>query len=131
MALTTKEIAVSIIAELIHCRQQDTMRRSRETVLVSEDIDLSLLEFLTHKQRAALLVVYETHGSTPVKAGAMMAVDRDFQTAGTIGGGCSEHAVLMDAYRLIGTGSRKCMTVDMSGDVAEEEGMACGGQMKV
>lgn len=131
-ALTTKEIAVSIIAELIQCRRQDTMRQSRGASLVSEDIDIPLLEFLSCKQRAAaLLIVCETRGSTPVKAGAMMAVDQDFQTAGTIGGGCSEHAVLMDAYRLIGTGARKCITVDMSGDIAEEEGMVCGGRMKV
>lgn len=130
-ALTTKEIAISIIAELIQCRRQDTMRQSRESILVSEDIDLPMLTFLTRKQQVALLVVYETRGSTPVKAGAMMGVDRDFQTVGTIGGGCSEHAVLMDAYRLIGTGAQRCMTVDMSGDVAEEEGMVCGGQMEV
>ena len=37
----------------------------------------------------------------------------------------------MDAYRIIGTGARRCVTIDMSNDVAEEEGMVCGGQMKV
>ena len=47
------------------------------------------------------------------------------------GGGCSENAVLMDACRMIGTGGKRCVTIDMSNDVAEEEGMVCGGQMKV
>ena len=60
-----------------------------------------------------------------------MAVDRSFQTVGTIGGGCSENAVLKDAYHLIGTGKQRSITIDMSNDVAEEEGMVCGGQMKV
>lgn len=131
-ALTTKEIAVSILAELIQCRRQDTSRRSKETVLVAEEVDLPLLEFLLFDETPkALLVVYKTEGSTPVKSGAMMALNRDFQTVGTIGGGCSENAVLREAYRLIGSGESRCVTVDMSNDIAAEEGMVCGGRMKV
>lgn len=131
-ALTVREIAISIVAELIQCRRRDTPRRSRETRLAAEDIDLPLLEFLARDPAPkALLVVCGTSGSTPVKSGAMMAVDRALRTAGTIGGGCSESAVLMDAVRLIGTGERRIVDVDMSSDVAEEEGMVCGGRMTV
>lgn len=131
-ALTVKEIAVSIVAELIQCRRQSTKRRSRSTTLTAEDIDLPLLQFLAEDPAPkALLTVIETQGSTPVKSGAMMAVDQALRMAGTIGGGCSENAVLMDAYRIIGTGAKRCVTIDMSNDVAEEEGMVCGGQMKV
>ena len=130
-ALTVQEIAISITAEIIQCRRQDTPRRTKSAALITEDIDLPLLEFLANDPTPkALLLVYETSGSTPVKSGAMMAVDQNFRAVGTIGGGCSENAVLMDAYRLIGTRSRRCVTVDMSND-AEEEGMVCGGQMKV
>lgn len=60
-----------------------------------------------------------------------MTVNEMFQAKGTIGGGCSESAVLRDAFHLIGTGESKCVTVDMSNDVAAEEGMVCGGQMKI
>ena len=131
-ALTVQEIAVSIAAELVQCRRRETPRRSKAAVLVTEDVDLPLLRFLAEDLAPkALLTVYETSGSTPVKSGAMMAVDRAFRTAGTIGGGCSENAVLMEACRLIGSGEDRCVTVDMSNDVAEEEGMVCGGQMKV
>lgn len=131
-ALTTVEIAVSIAAELIQCRRQNAGRRTGETVLAVESADLSLLEFLAcDRTPKALMTVYETSGSTPVKSGAMMAADKNLRTAGTIGGGCGEHAVLTEAYRLIGTGGRRCVTVDMSGDVAEEEGMVCGGRMRV
>ncbi|MCI6256742.1 MAG: XdhC family protein [Clostridiales bacterium] len=131
-ALTVREIAVSIAAELIECRRKDTPRRSRETTLTTQDIDLPLLEFLARDPTPkALLTVYAASGSTPVKPGAMMAVGQNFRTVGTIGGGCSENAVLKDAYRLIGTGQRRCVTVDMSNDVAAEEGMVCGGKMKV
>lgn len=98
-ALTVKEIAISITAELIQCRRETVNRRARKKVLTAEDIDLPLLEFLAcDKTPKALLTVYETSGSTPVKSGAMMAVDRNFRTVGTIGGGCSENAALLDAY---------------------------------
>lgn len=131
-ALTVNEIAISIVAELIQCRRQNTKRRAGEQTLTDESVDLGLLEFLAcDKSPKALLTVYETRGSTPVKSGAMMAVDRRFRSVGTIGGGCSENAVLMDACRMIGTGGKRCVTIDMSNDVAEEEGMVCGGQMKV
>ncbi len=131
-ALTTQEIAISIAAELIACRRQDTPRRTKSTTLVCEDADLPLLQFLCDNPAPkALLIVLQTGGSTPVKCGAMMAVDRHFRTAGTIGGGCSEHAALLQAHRLIGSGAQRCVHVDLSNDVAADEGMVCGGQMDV
>ena len=131
-ALTVKEIAISIVAELIQCRRAGLDRRSKETRLTAEDIDLRLLEFLTCDDVSkALLLVYETSGSTPVKSGAMMAADKVGRTVGTIGGGCGEGAVLKDAYRIIGSGTQCTVTVDMSNDIAEAEGMVCGGEMKV
>ena len=82
-ALTTQEIAMSIAAELIQCRRKDTPRRSGSTVLVEEDIDLPLIESLSRSDAPkALLVVLETSGSTPVKSGAMMVVDHNFQSMG-------------------------------------------------
>lgn len=131
-ALTVKEIAISIVAELIQCRRAGLDRHAGEMRLAEEDIDLPLLEFLAGDPvPKALLAVYETSGSTPVKSGAMMAVDRINRTAGTIGGGCSENAVLNTARALIGTGTQVSVTVDMSNDLAEEEGMVCGGRMRV
>ncbi len=131
-ALTVKEIAVSILAELIACKRQGTSRRARGTLLVAEDIDLPLLEALAEGDApAALITVYETSGSSPVKSGAMMMVDKFLRTAGTIGGGCGEGGVLLEARRIIGTGEKRCVTVDLSNDVAADEGMVCGGEMKV
>ena len=131
-ALTVKEIAISIVAELILCRRADVVRRSKETRLSVETVDLPLLEFLADDPTPkALLIVYEISGSTPVKSGAMMTVDRLNRTVGTIGGGCSENAVLNDARKRIGTRTQRSVVVDMSNDIAAEEGMVCGGRMKV
>ncbi len=131
-ALTTKEIAISILAELISCRRKDLRRSSKSQVLINDDIDMQLLKFITDSStRKALLLVYETAGSTPVQSGAYMAIDEMNQICGTIGGGCSEGEVLRKAFRLIGSGQEETAFVDMSNDIAEEEGMVCGGSMKV
>lgn len=130
-ALTVPEIAVSIAAQLIQCRRRDTRRGSGSSVLTTEDIDLPLLEFLTVKTPKALLIVYESSGSTPAKSGAMMAVDRTGGWAGTIGGGAAEHEAMEAARQLIGTGGSQCLAVNMDNDAAAKEGMACGGNMKV
>ena len=131
-ALTVKEIAISIVAELIAERRRTTDRRSKSSILTAEDIDLPLLETAARGDiPKTLMLVYETSGSTPVKSGSYMVVDANTSTAGTIGGGCSESAVMRQAYYLIGTGEHKCVTIDMSNDIAAQEGMVCGGQMKV
>jgi xanthine dehydrogenase accessory factor len=131
-ALTLPEIAVSVSAELVQCRRAKTNRRSHSQRLTLEEIDLPLLEFIVEEPSPkALLLVLDTSGSTPVKSGAMMAVDENYRSMGTIGGGCSENLALRKAWQLIGSGKQTCMTVDMSDDDAEKEGMVCGGQMLV
>lgn len=131
-ALSVQEIAVSIAAQLVQIRRSGLNRRSKSHILTEEIFRADVVEdIVSNPLKKALLLVYETSGSTPVKSGAFMTVNEMFQAKGTIGGGCSESAVLRDAFHLIGTGESKCVTVDMSNDVAAEEGMVCGGQMKI
>lgn len=131
-ALSVQEIAVSIAAQLVQIRRSGLNRRSKSHILTEEIFRADVVEdIVSNPLKKALLLVYETSGSTPVKSGAFMTVNEMFQANGTIGGGCSESAVLRDAFHLIGTGESKCVTVDMSNDVATEEGMVCGGQMKI
>ena len=128
-AVTPAEIAVSILAELIAARHA---LPAREGILPQQNTDLDALRFLADDSRpAALLLVLSTRGSTPVKGGALMATDRLGNSAGTIGGGCGENEALLAARRLMGTGSSRVVTVDMTRDVAAMEGMVCGGTMDV
>ena len=60
-----------------------------------------------------------------------MTVNSNLQSAGTIGGGCTENEVLRKAFRMIGTGETRLFTLDMSNEVAADQGMVCGGQMLV
>lgn len=60
-----------------------------------------------------------------------MTVDPRGQIVGSIGGGCSEGAIIRDAIDIIGSGAYKIVKIDMTGEVAESEGMVCGGTMTV
>lgn len=128
-ALTPAEIAVSISAELVAHRREGSVK---EDVLPQTDANMGVLRFLAEgKGKKAMLLVLATKGSTPVEAGAIMAIDPFGRTYGTIGGGCSENAVILQARQLIGSGGAKIVEVDMTNDMAAEEGMVCGGTMQV
>ena len=128
-AETPAEIAVSICAELVQTRRAQA---DGDDVLERTDTDPALLAFLAEDAApGALMLVLSTSGSTPVEAGAVMAIDDMGRSFGTIGGGCGEAEVMRTARRLIGTGQRELVEVDMSNDFAMEEGMVCGGRMLV
>ncbi len=130
-ALTPPEIGLSICAELVATRRKNGPQYD-EACLEQTNAELDTLRFLAESDTPrALLLVLETSGSTPAKAGAIMAIDALGNGYGTVGGGCSEAAVIGRARRLIGTGRSDVVTVDMTNEVAEEIGMVCGGEMKV
>jgi len=130
-ALTPAEIAVSICAELVERRR--SRAGAEEGVLLHQtNTDAEMLRQLAEGDGPrALLLVLETTGSTPVKSGAMMAMDGAGRSWGTIGGGCSEAAAMGRARRILGTGTSAVAEVDLSNDAAESEGMVCGGTMRV
>ena len=130
-AETPAEIALSICAEMVQHRRSRPAEED-EAVLERTDTCFELLRFLAEEDvPAALMTVISTRGSTPVESGAVMAMDRSGRAFGTIGGGCGEAEVMTAARRLIGTGQTRVVEVDMTNEIAEEEGMVCGGKMLV
>lgn len=131
-AQTPQEIAISIAAELIHCRRQNRDAAQMPGLLPCTDAAMPVVRFLAENDAPqVLLLVYATHGSTPVKAGTMMALDQNLRTAGSIGGGCGEHAALMAARKLFGTHQERTITLDLRHDGTEADRMVCGGMMEV
>ena len=130
-AVTPEEIAVSIVAELIQHRR--TLSDSLpDNILPQMNTDRALLRYLAAPDKpTAMLCVLSAAGSTPVKGGAMMAVNIEGTQYGTIGGGCGEAEGARIARSLIGTGDSRIVELDMTNDVAEEDGMVCGGKMRV
>lgn len=130
-AVTPGEIAVSILSEVIAYKRLPEHGDPRRYCNDS-DVELSTLRYLAenHEPKAVVTVI-ETKGSTPRGTGAKMAVSPLGKVTGSIGGGCSEAAVIQDAVRIIGTGRYQLVDIDLTGEVAESDGMVCGGTMKV
>lgn len=131
-AITPAEIAVSICAELVQHRRSLPNRAKAEGLMEQANTDPVFLQYMAeNNEPKALLLVLSSTGSTPVKSGAIMAVNAQGQGFGTIGGGCGEAEAMVQARRLIGTGERRIIEVNMNNDVAADEGMVCGGAMRV
>lgn len=81
--------------------------------------------------KAALISIIATRGSTPRKAGASMLVYPDGRVFGTIGGGCAEAEARLQALTALDENKSCTYKVSMTGQVAADEGMACGGIMEV
>ena len=125
-AVTPEEIAVSILAQAILYKR--TLQKQSWP-----ELDRELIETLARAQDSpyAMVTIVEAKGSVPRGAGAKMLVFPDGRTLGSIGGGCSESAVMQQAYEVIRTGLPRIEKVDLTGSAAEEEGMVCGGVMRV
>lgn len=133
-AVTPEEIAVSILAQVISFKRKNKTMAGKFSEKVSwPEFDRIVIDELAKgfKVPKAIVTVISTKGSVPRKAGAKMIVFPDGRTLGSIGGGCSEGEVIKTALDIIRSGGCHIQKVDMTGYVAEEEGMVCGGVMEV
>ncbi len=134
-AVTPEEIAISIIAQVISFKRLVRTSQEDNTAIKVNwaDYDPEVLEELGNDKDdpKALITIISTKGSVPREAGAKMLVWPDGRTKGTIGGGCSEGAIIRTAIDIIRNGGCIQEEIDMTGDVAEDEGMVCGGTMQV
>lgn len=131
-AVTPEEIAISILSEVISYKRLPEKNTDDTRHVNFSDLDLYMMDYLAdNHDPKAIVTVIDTKGPTPRNEGAKMAVSPTGQVTGSIGGGCSEGAVIRDAIDIIGTGKYKTAFIDMTGDVAESDGMVCGGTMKV
>src|SRR6187399_1797200 len=96
-----------------------------------KDVFEAALEATRTGEKAALVTVTATEGSTPQKAGAKMVVYADGRIVGTIGGGCVEAEMTWRARHVIETGQAQLAAYDLTPDQAGEDGLVCGGRMQV
>jgi xanthine dehydrogenase accessory factor len=98
---------------------------------VQEAVFSAVVRALEQGDAAALVTVIATRGSTPQRVGAKMLVWDDGRSVGTIGGGCYEHDAAGKAREIIRTRIARVVSYDLTDEVAEENGLICGGQMEV
>lgn len=129
-AITPEEIAISILSELIFQKRLGGGNGNKKKCT---DTDYEVLQVLAEETDIpkAIVTVIQTKGSVPRGAGAKMICYRDGRILGSIGGGCSEAAVIEVARHTIGSNTYKTVDIDLTGEAAEDEGMVCGGIMTV
>jgi xanthine dehydrogenase accessory factor len=133
-AVTPEEIAVSIIAQVIAYRRLREPALGRESSKISwTEFDRDVIEELSEGKpnQKALVTVVSTKGSAPRRAGAKMLVWPDGKILGSVGGGCGEGLIIRTALDIISTGGCTFQNIDLTAEIAEEDGMVCGGMMKV
>lgn len=137
-AVTPAEIAVAIMAEVIAVKRLGSdfdapgKTLPRGAFITAESCDTETAAALAEHEDEidALITILETRGSVPRETGAKMGMTYDGRTFGTIGGGCAESDIMQRARTVIREGGYAFADVDMT-DTAEEDGMVCGGKMRV
>jgi xanthine dehydrogenase accessory factor len=95
------------------------------------DIYTELLNRLREGETLAVATIVRTRGSTPREVGAKMLIDGHGKAVGTIGGGCGEADVWVEAQEVLETGKPSLIQVDLLSDADAQGGRACGGIMYV
>ncbi|KUO63066.1 MAG: xanthine dehydrogenase [Gracilibacter sp. BRH_c7a] len=86
---------------------------------------------LKSKEEAVLATIVATHGSTPRKAGSQAIFFCDGRIIGTIGGGYGEAEVSQHALSMVSSGKPAMIRIDLTHEMAENDGMICGGTMDI
>jgi xanthine dehydrogenase accessory factor len=111
--------------------EQTMNHTSGDRPLSKVEIYLAMKERLEQGSRAVMATIIKTRGSTPQTEGAKIVVFGDGSFIGTVGGGCVEADIYAEAREVMRTGKAGLFHFSLSGDVALDEGMVCGGQMDV
>ncbi|MDD3361135.1 MAG: XdhC family protein [Hespellia sp.] len=114
-AQTPAEIAVSIMAEIIECKN-------------SREISTMTKELMHAEEAGTLCIITEKSGSSPRNVGSMMLVKPDGTITGSIGGGTVENAAISHAKE---TTEISEVTYDLSNSQSAKLGMICGGTNRI
>lgn len=124
-AQTPEEIAISIMAEIIH-------QKNRQGSDSYSDDDAVKLISNSNNPITLCLIIKKT-GSIPRTAGSKMAVESNGNSVGSIGGGKIEFDACNEALSLCKSLDTKprLRTFHMDAASAESDGMVCGGSAVV
>lgn len=114
-AQTPAEIAVSIMAEIIACKN-------------SRAISTMTQELMHAAEPGTLCIITAKTGSSPRSVGSMMLVKGDGSIIGSVGGGIVEHAVMKHALTVTAIEEQ---TYDLSNSESAKLGMICGGTNRI
>ncbi len=126
-AVTPGEISVSIMAQIISARRMGRFYSGPVSIWPEFERNVIVEMAGDGGKNGALVSVVHSRGSTPRKAGAKMFVQRDGKILGSIGGGLIEAMASREAMEVMEYGGYRYKQFDISGEMAENDGMICGG----
>lgn len=119
---TPKEIAVSIIAQLIETKNSEQP---------SSYVDEGMKELMRSDRPLVLARIIEKKGSAPRGVGSRMLADQNGIACGTIGGGTIEYEAEKRAKQLARDGGIMIESYKLDTESAGSLGMWCGGEVTV
>jgi len=96
-----------------------------------ENLLLRAVEIQRSSGRVMACLLVKARGSTPQSAGALMLVDGEANTYGTIGGGCVEAEVRRQAHAMMAAGTTGLMKFKLDHDYGWDDGLICGGTIEL
>lgn len=90
-----------------------------------------LSDSIQNKQSAVLATVVAVVGASPAKTGAQMVLLADGSTAGTVGGGKLEVAIIADAQAALSDGQPRLKHYTLTEEGKDAIGVLCGGEVRV
>lgn len=126
-AQTPEEIAVAVLAQILSERS-----RVGNPLRAGYEVFRQALTCLKEGERFVLATILERQGSAPRKEGTHFIVGESGQCFGTIGGGKLEANIVQAAMEMMTHGERiRIESSDLNKRDAAEEGLVCGGQVRV
>ena len=95
------------------------------------DILPAIQDALERQKPFAWARVVTTWGSAPRRPGAAMIVVAPDDYAGSVSGGCVEHAVIDEALASLVTGRPQILDYGIRDETAWSAGLSCGGRLRV
>jgi xanthine dehydrogenase accessory factor len=95
------------------------------------DVIGTLIGWLDDGHAAALATVVSTWGSSPCPPGSHLAIRDDGAIIGSVSAGCVESAVVHEAMEVLEGAAPRVSEFGVTGDMAWQVGLACGGEIKV
>ena len=89
------------------------------------------LKSILKTEAVVLATIVEVIGSAPREVGAKMAICADGRIIGTIGGGAGEGKVIESALKVLETGQKQLVEVDLTGVSGKDIQGVCGGRVRV
>ncbi|VEP12277.1 Xanthine and CO dehydrogenases maturation factor, XdhC/CoxF family [Hyella patelloides LEGE 07179] len=99
--------------------------------MTSDRIFYQQLKHRLELETVVLATIVKVLGSAPREIGAKMAICQDGSIIGTIGGGAGEAKVITQALKVLKTGEKQLVEIDLTGTPGKDIQGVCGGKVQV